>query len=151
MSTMLYVWLIIFIAALITEAVVPALVSIWFAAGALASLIMAIFLGDTLIWLQVIVFILVSVATIFAIRPLIMRNKNGKDLRSNVDSLIGQVGFVESPIKEFAIGSIKLNGLIWSAELAKGEEDITEIGSLVQVTEVKGNKLIVKKYREENK
>ena len=53
MSTMLWVWLGIFIVSLVIEILIPGLVSLWFSVGSLASLILAIFLGDTLIWLQI--------------------------------------------------------------------------------------------------
>ncbi len=61
-EAMVWVWLVLLVVAIVFEALTPSdLVSIWFACGALVSLIVAIFLPK-LIWLQVVLFFVVSKA-----------------------------------------------------------------------------------------
>lgn len=149
MDIMVCIWLCIFIISIVVETTAPALVSIWFAAGSFVSLILSAFLGDSLIWLQILVFILVSVASVLAIRPFIIKSKKAKDLKSNIDSLIGQVGLVIDPITKFDSGTVKINGIIWTAEFKNQDINEIEKGQRVIIKEVQGNKLKVELYKEE--
>jgi membrane protein implicated in regulation of membrane protease activity len=63
------------------------------------------------------------------------------EIKTNVDSVIGQEGIVTSSIMSNGIGRIKLRSQEWSAI---ADESI-EIGQRVRVLDVEGNKLIVKK------
>ena len=67
-SSMTAVWVVLMIVFLVVEGIVPGLVSIWFALGALAALISSM-LGAQL-WLQAVWFIVVSVLALIATRPL---------------------------------------------------------------------------------
>lgn len=146
--TMVYIWLAIFIVSIVVELIVPALVSIWFAAGSLVSLILSLFLQEHLIWLQIVVFVVISAAFILAIRPLIKKNQKG-ELKSNVDSIVGKIGFVEDDILQFQTGTVKINGLVWAASLVSDNLSPIVSGEKVVVEEVNGNKLKVKKYTED--
>ena len=150
MSVMLYIWLGLFIATLAIEIAVPGLVSLRFSIGSLASLIMSIFLGDTLIWLQILVFVVVSVLSILALRPIFLKNKT-PDIKTNSESLIGEVGFTKETIKPFELGVVKIKGLEWSAELTSNDLAPIEVGEKVVVKEINGNKLKVELYMEEQK
>ena len=93
---MVYIWLAVLLASIIVELAVPALVSVWFAAGAFVSLILTsiltIFMGEDalfFIWLEILVFVIVSVLTVILIRPLILNRR--KELKTNVDSMIGNL------------------------------------------------------------
>ena len=66
--SMAVVWLIAMAVFLIVEGIVPGLVSIWFAVGALAALVAAM-VGAPL-WLQLVWFVLVSIAALALTRPL---------------------------------------------------------------------------------
>lgn len=148
MSVMLYIWLGLFIVTLAVEIAVPGLVSLWFSVGSLASLIISIFLGDTLIWLQILVFIVVSVLSIFALRPLFLKNKV-PDIKTNSESLIGEVGFATQDINPYEVGAAKVRGLEWSAELVSTDKEAIKTGEKVIVRNIVGNKLIVELYKEE--
>ena len=65
---MTVVWLVLMIVLLIVEGLVPGLVSIWFALGALAALLSA--LAGAPLWLQIVWFLIVSVASLALTRPL---------------------------------------------------------------------------------
>ena len=66
------VWLSLFVIMLIVEAIGPALVSVWFAFGALLSLIVS-FIPGVPWWVEVIIFVVVSGATLLALRPVFQK------------------------------------------------------------------------------
>lgn len=138
------IWLIFFVVSLIIEVSIPALVSVWFAAGSLAALTLSIFVGNTLIWLQILVFIAVSAITLALLRPIMFKNKG--NYRSNVDSLVGKIATCIEEIKMYNTGVVKIEGLLWTASLDESEKDTINKDDLVVVTSVDGNKLLVKKF-----
>ena len=145
------VWLALMIIMVIVECMGPALVSIWFAAGALVSLILSLFSlipGVTIPWwVQVIVFVVVSAITLLALRPLSKRYLKRNLVNSNVDSLVGKRGLLEEEIKPFEPGVCKINDVSWTAISTNGKETIA-VKSVVEVVAIQGNKLLVKKVEE---
>ena len=145
------VWLALMIIMVIVECMGPALVSIWFAAGALVSLILSLFSlipGVTIPWwVQVIVFVVVSAITLCALRPLSKRYLKRNTISSNVDSLVGKRGLLEEEIKPFEPGVCKINDVSWTAISTNGKETIA-VKSVVEVVAIQGNKLLVKKVEE---
>ena len=145
------VWLALMIIMVIVECMGPALVSIWFAAGALVSLILSLFSlipGVTIPWwVQVIVFVVVSAITLLALRPLSKRYLKRNTISSNVDSLVGKRGLLEEEIKPFEPGVCKINDVSWTAISTNGKETIAA-KSIVEVVAIQGNKLLVKKVEE---
>ena len=145
------VWLALMIIMVIVECMGPALVSIWFAAGALVSLVLSLFslIPDVTIpwWVQVIVFVVVSAITLLALRPLSKRYLKRNIVNSNVDSLVGKRGLLEEEIKPFEPGVCKINDVSWTAISTNGKETIA-VKSVVEVVAIQGNKLIVKKVEE---
>ena len=145
------VWLALMIVMVIVECMGPALVSIWFAAGALVSLILSLFSlipGVTIPWwVQVIVFVVVSAITLCALRPLSKRYLKRNTISSNVDSLVGKRGLLEEEIKPFEPGVCRINDVSWTAISTNGKETIAA-KSVVEVVAIQGNKLLVKKVEE---
>ena len=84
------VWLFAVVVFLVIEALVPGLVSLWFAIGALAALLSAA-LGAPM-WLQLVWFFVVSVAALLLTRPLVRKFVNGKVQHIRVR---GNVLFIE--------------------------------------------------------
>lgn len=82
-----YVWLVLLILFLMAEGATVALVSLWFAAGALAAIIAAL-LGAS-VGLQLALFLVVSVALLAMLRPVLKKYVNPKIQRTNVDALVG--------------------------------------------------------------
>ena len=150
---MVFIWLGVFLASIFIEIAVPALVSVWFAAGSFVSLVLTSILtaiiGDAayaFIWLEVLIFVVVSVATVILIRPLIWNRK--KPLKTNVDSMVGKVGIVDEEISKYVNGSAKFEGLVWSCKLSDNEAEPIMNGELVEIEEIDGNKAIVKRHKE---
>ncbi len=135
------VWLGLLILFLIVEAACPIhLVSIWFAVGSLVALI-ADMLGAPL-WLQITLFVLVSGALLALLWPLVRKYMNPAVTATNVDAVIGSVGFVTGAIDNIAAqGQVKLGGMVWTARSTTGE-DIPE-GIRVRVDRVEGVKVFV--------
>ncbi len=135
------IWLGLMVLFLIVEACCPIhLVSIWFAAASLVAMIAAL-LGAEL-WLQGVLFLAVSCALLALFWPFAKKFLNPRVTATNVDSLIGQLAHVTACIDNIdATGTVKVNGLCWSARSASGEA-IPE-GTLIRIERVEGVKLIV--------
>ena len=80
---MTVVWLIAMIVLLVIEGVVPGLISIWFALGALAALLSALLHAP--LWLQVVWFLVVSVISLALTRPLAKKYINSRTQPTNAD------------------------------------------------------------------
>lgn len=136
------VWLVAVVAFLVIEALVPGLVSLWFAIGALAALLSAV-LGAPM-WLQLVWFFVVSVAALLLTRPLVRKFVNSKVQPTNADSLIGQECVVTEGIDNVrALGAVKIRGMEWTA---RAEDDSVRYAAddIVTVVAIEGVKLIVR-------
>ena len=133
-------WLVLTVALLIAEAATVTVISLWFAAGSLAAMAMALVGGG--IWLQVLVFLVVSAVALTALRPLVRKYLTPKITATNIDSLIGSVGIVTADIDNIsALGQVKLNGMEWTARSTSGEA--VKAGTKVRVDRIQGVKLFV--------
>lgn len=136
-------WLVLFVVLLIIEILTMGLTTIWFAGGALVAFILA-FVGFDLP-VQIIVFLLVSIALLVLTRPLAMKFFNKERQKTNAESLIGQKAIVKEKIDTLhAVGVVEVNGLEWSAKTDEAEE-VIEAGEIVEIEGIQGVKLIVKK------
>ncbi len=136
------IWLAIMIIMLIVEGIVPGLVSIWFAIGALAAMISA--LCGSPLWLQAVWFIAVSLASLCLTRPLVKKYINPKIQPTNADALIGKECIVTENIDNIAgEGAVKISGQVWTARSVDDAIKIPQ-GQIVVVKEIQGVKLIVK-------
>lgn len=134
-------WLIIMVVLLIVEAMVPGLVSIWFALGALAALIGAV--GGVLLPGQIVLFLLVSIAALVATRPLVKKYVNGKTQHTNADRILGQECVVTEQIDNLAgTGEITVGGKRWTARSA--DQSVIPKEACVVVERIEGVKAIVK-------
>lgn len=135
------VWLVLMVGFLIFEASCPChLVSIWFAAGALVAGIVALLNGA--IWLQILLFVVISCGLLIATFPLVKKFLKPKIVSTNVDSIIGTQGHVTEEIDNVdAMGQVKLGGMVWTARSASGEP--IPKGTLVKVERIEGVKAFV--------
>ena len=141
METYLYMWLIAFVLFTVVEfATSMALISIWFAAGSLVALVLSAF--DVPLWIQLLVFILVSAILLICTRPIAKKHaKNNID--TNIKIIIGKTAKVIEDIDNSkATGRVRLNGVDWTAISDTGE--LIERDSHVTVTKIEGSKLYVK-------
>ena len=142
------IWLGLLILFGIGEAVTVGLTSIWFAAGALAALV-ATLLGGPL-WLQVVLFIVISALCMLAIRPIAQKYFNSQVEPTNADRIIGQEAIVTEAIHNLqATGAVRIGGMVWSA---RSEDDsLIPAGKLVKVLRIEGVKVYVEEIKEDAK
>lgn len=135
------IWLVLLILFLIAEAACPIhLVSIWFAAGSLLALLLAM-LGAA-VWLQVTVFVLVSAALLALLWPLTRKYLNPNLEKTNVDAVVGSTGLVTVAIDNLlAQGQVKLGAMEWTARSASG--DRIAAGTTIRVDRIEGVKAFV--------
>ena len=137
---MFYFWILLTIALVVVEAVTVQLVTIWFAIGSLAAL-----LADLLKVpppFQIVIFVLVSLISLIATRPLVKKFAHKKIQPTNADRNIGAEAIVTQTINNVkAKGQVNVNGMDWTARAQNDE--IIEEGTLVVVKNIEGAKLIV--------
>ena len=134
------IWFGLTVLLLIAEASTVTVISLWFAAGALAAMTMAL-LGSAL-WIQILVFLLVSAAALTALRPLVRKHLTPKLTATNIDSVIGSIGVVTIPIDNIAAaGQVKLGSMEWTARSTSGAS--IEAGTKIRVDKIEGVKVFV--------
>lgn len=140
--TMMIIWLVILIIAVVVEVLTLGLTTIWFAGGALAAIIAA--MVGAPIAAQVIMFFVVSLVLLFFTRPVAVKYFNRDRVRTNVESLIGRQAIVISDVDNLqGIGQVTVGSQQWSARSV--EDRITiPTGAVVNVMAINGVKLIVK-------
>lgn len=134
-------WLIAFILFVVGEAVTVGLVAIWFAVGALGALAAAALGGG--LWLQIVIFLLLSALSLMLLKPLSRRWMAGhKAARTNADRVIGETALVTEDIDNtMATGQVQVDGQIWTARSAHGV--VIPAGSRVKVLSIQGVKVMV--------
>lgn len=134
------VWLVLLVLFAIAEAATVALVSIWFAAGALAALLCSIITGD--IWIQIFVFVVVFAITLAVVRPLARKHIFPHRVPTNADRVIGREGVITQNVDNVAsTGAVIIGGMAWTARSETGAA-IPE-GTVVTVKRIEGVKLYV--------
>lgn len=135
-----YIWLGVAVLTALVEAAVPALVSIWFVPGALAALVVSLLGGA--VWLQIVMFLAVSVLALIITRPIAKKLSGGKSESTNADMVIGRSALVTEEIDNIkAVGRVSVMGNSWSARSEDGT--VIGVGSSVTVERIEGVKLIV--------
>ena len=139
-------WLAALIVLILVEAATVGLVSLWFALGALAALLTSFWVNS--IWVQLGVFLAVSLVTLLVIRPLARRYITPRQVATNADRAVGAEGIVTQAIDNLkASGQVSVQGSVWTAR-AQGDVFIPA-GTTVKVLRIEGVKLIVSPVREE--
>lgn len=135
-------WLILIIVFIVVEGVVPGLVSIWFAFGALAALIATI-VGAP-VWLQAVWFFAVSIAALALTRPLAKKYLNSKVQPTNADMMIGKECVVSEKIDNvLGTGAATVDGREWTARM-ENDDMKAEVGDQVTILRIEGVKIIVR-------
>ncbi len=138
---MAVLWLAVVIATVVLESITCDLVAIWFMPGAVVALILSLFVE--LVWVQALVFVLLSVLLLIFTRKISHKlTAKNQILRTNADAIIGERAVVTEEINNLReTGSIKIHGMVWTARAADTSSVIPE-GSIVTVTEIAGIKAI---------
>lgn len=139
------IWLVLILAFLAMEAATVKLISVWFAAGSLAAMLVALLGGQT--WLQMLVFFTVSILLLILLLPVVKKHLKPKLVPTNADALVGRNCTVTETIDPVEGGRVKVGDVTWSARSQTGEEIPT--GTLVQVKKIQGAKVFVEAVKKE--
>lgn len=132
-------WLTVFLAFAAVEMLTLDLFFIMLGGGALAALV-ADFTGADL-WLQIVVFCVVSLLMIAFVRPVTLKHlhKGPAEQRTNIDRLIGETALVMEAVSSNG-GRVKIGGDIWSA---RSESGVLAEGQRVIVAAIEGATAVV--------
>ena len=130
-------WLIFLILSLISTTMSIVSVGLWLAAGAGAAMVAAL-MGAPL-WLQILLFVLLSAPSLFSLIPLL---KKSAQSTGSFDAFIGARGTVTQQIDNQAgTGSVRLGSSVWVARSATGA--VIPAGAAVAVERVEGERVFV--------
>ena len=135
-----WVWVGITIICVVIESLTLSLTNIWFGISAFVM----VFLAFTPLPFPAQLFIFVALALVLLIftRPVVKQKLNQKKIATNYERVIGQIAVVTKKITALDKGSVKINGMEWTAAV---KEDITlEEGSKCIVEEIAGVTAYVK-------
>lgn len=143
---MVLVWLVLTVIFLIAEGLTFGLTTLWFALGSGFALLAALIRMPVLV--QIILFVVVSAASLLLLRPIVNGVlKVGRE-RTNADRVIGKTARVTETIDNIQErGQVRLDGQVWTSRSDSGE--CIERGREVIVLRISGVKLIVKPAPEE--
>lgn len=127
-------WTIAFILLLILELSTGTFFIMCFAIGSLFSVVAALF-GVPFLY-QMLVFAVFSAASIFVVRPFVMKYLHSDDSSrlSNAEAIIGRVGTVSETIVAGGHGRVKIDGDDWKAVSIDGTP--IELGAKVEVVSI---------------
>ncbi|MCU6480227.1 membrane protein implicated in regulation of membrane protease activity [Arthrobacter silviterrae] len=134
------IWLTVFLLLAVAEMLTLNLYFILMSVGALAALVA--FLFHAPLWLQIVIFCVVALATTVLIRPLALAHlrRGPADQLSNVDRLIGHPAVVLEAVSTNS-GLVKIGGDVWTARIRGGAE--IPVGAGVEVSAIDGATAII--------
>jgi len=133
------VWLLIILILAFVEVVTVNLVSIWFIASALVSLIVSCFYDNYFV--QFAIFVILGVILLITTKKFLNGLLKSNNEKINLDRIIGGFGIVTSKIEKNLNGEVKVDGKYWTAIC----DEPVESGEEVVVLKIDGVKLIVRK------
>lgn len=136
------IWLIIVVLLVVIEICTVNLVSIWFIASGIVSMIIAIYFDN--FFIQFAVFVVGGIILMLLTRKFLVNFLKVKSTDTNLDRVIGKEGVVREAIDKDTIGEVKADGKLWSAIASEK----IEVGDRVIVERIDGVKLIVRKKDE---
>ena len=139
------VWLILLVVFIAAEAATVQLVSVWFAVGALAAMVVSLLGGE--LWLQVVVFFILSIALLALLWPVAKKRLKPKVVATNADALVGRLCTVTEDIDPAEGGRVRLGDVTWSARSENG--DRISAGARVRVLNIQGAKVFVEEVKKE--
>lgn len=136
-----YLWLGVAAVMALVEVVSFGLITVWFVVGALAAFVANLLGFDAAV--QVVVFLVVSVACLVLLRPVFMRYRNRG--QSAEPTLIGQSAVVcEAVDNNLMVGRVETpDHMTWAARSADGE--VVAVGEPVHIVGQESVKLIVER------
>lgn len=145
-SPYVFAWLAAVIIFLAIELSTVTLTSIWFAAGGLAAMLVAMFHANLIV--QFIAFLIVSLGLLYATKPWAKKFLDTKKVSTNADRAIGETVRVLERISNLdQTGRAIVHGQEWTVR-TEDDNMVIEQGELVRVLRISGVKLIVERVEE---
>lgn len=138
---MLWIWLGIVICLALIEILTVNLTTIWFVASGLISLLLSVFIDNYII--QFSVFVIGGVLLLIFTKPYLVNKFTVKNVKTNLDRVIGMEGIVTEDISKNNPGEVKVDGKRWTAISSK---KISK-GKTVYIKKIEGVKLIVEEEK----
>ena len=135
-------WVLIAAIALLIEIQTLGLSSIWFTGGGIAAAVVGYLDGP--LWLQIVLFIVVSTVLLLAMRPLAKKKFTVGAEKTNTDSYIGRVEKILKTVdNNTGTGMLKIGDVEWRAVSEDGS--VIPEGTLVKIERIEGTKLYVRR------
>ena len=141
MEEIMIFWMVLLILCIGIEVLTLGLTTIWFAGGALVAIFANLLYAP--IFVQIVLFFLVSLVLLFFTRPIAVKYFNRDRVKTNVESMVGRQAIVTEEIDNMkATGQVTVSGQEWTARSWDEGVKIPE-GEIVAVKSISGVKLIV--------
>jgi len=132
-----FFWLAIVILLSVIELATVNLITIWFIASALVTLILSFFNVPFIV--QFAVFVILGTILLLTTRKMLQKKIDSFKEKTNLDRVIGTEGVVTEKITKHNPGEVKVDGKRWTAVADKTIQE----GKIVQIIKIEGVKLIV--------
>lgn len=139
---MAWIWLGIIIVLTLLELSTVNLVTVWFIASAMVSLVLSIFIHN--FFIQFLVFVILGLILLVTTRDYLLKKLNNKKEKTNLDRVIGMEAIVTEEISKNKPGEVKVDGKRWTAIASKK----IKVDSTVKVLEIDGVKLKVEEVED---
>lgn len=137
-----WIWIVLGLALMLGELITPGgFYILFFGIGAVFVGVLAGFDLAGPVWLQVILFLLVSVVTLWRFRKRLLELAQGTT-SDNVDSMVGETAVIMEEIPSNGIGKAEMRGTTWTARNI-GEKPLAR-GERCRVERVEGLTLVVR-------
>jgi len=137
-------WVAVTVICIVIETMTLSLTTIWLAISAFVMVFVAFI--PIPFGIQLAIFVILALILLIFTRPLVKQKLSKKKIATNYERIIGQVAVVTKDINQLNKGTIKINGMEWTAAV---NEDITlKKGSQCIIEKIEGVTAFVKKLGE---
>lgn len=138
---MTWIWLGIVIVLVLIEISTVNLVTVWYIASAIVSLILSLFIDSYFI--EFLVFVILGTILLFTTRKYLLQLIGKNNEKTNLDRVIGMEAIVTEEISKNKSGEVKVDGKRWTAISDK----TIKVDSTVKVLSIDGVKLKVEEVK----
>lgn len=139
---MVWIWLGVVVTLILIEAMTVNLVTIWYVASAIVSMILSIYIDNY--YIQFLVFVVLGTILLLTTRDYLVKLLGNKDEKTNLDRVVGMTAIVTKEMAKNKPGEVKVDGKYWTAVSNKK----IKVDSTVKVLEIDGVKLKVEEVDE---
>ncbi len=139
---MFYLWLTIVIFLAVIEAMTTSLTTIWFVISGIVAILVS-FITDNFM-IQFSIFCVLGIILLATTRSFLLKVVKTKDVKTNIDRIIGARGIVTEDITNTSLGEVKVDGKRWTA-FADTE---LKVNTPVRIILIDGVKVKVEKWED---